>query len=92
MAGAMIWMITAMPAAIPMVSARPATGAMSGMPRPATTTAVLAVSVLLTAYFGLATIPWLMRAVGPGLRVTDRVAASHAAMSAGMAALLLAML
>jgi hypothetical protein len=55
-------------------------------------TAVLAVSVLLTAYFGLATIPWLMQAVGPGLRVTDRVAASHAAMNAGMAALLLAML
>jgi Domain of unknown function (DUF5134) len=89
MAGAMIWMITAMPAAMPMVPAGPATAA---MPRPAATTAELVVSVLLTAYFGLATIPWLLRAASPGRRVTGRVAASHAAMSAGMAALLLEML
>jgi hypothetical protein len=88
MAGAMIWMIAAMP----MAAAGPATGAMSAMSRRATPAAVLIVSVLLTAYFGLAAIPWLLRAVGPGRRVTGRVAASNAAMSAGMAALLLAML
>jgi hypothetical protein len=87
MAGAMIWMIVAMP-----LAAGPATGAMSAMSRRATPAAVLIVGVLLTAYFGLATIPWLLRAVGPGRRVTGRVAASNAAMSAGMAALLLAML
>lgn len=92
MAGAMIWMIAAMPAAMPMAAAGPAAGAMSAMSRRATPAAALIVSVLLTAYFGLAAIPWFLRAVGPGRRVTDRVAASNAAMSVGMAALLLAML
>ena len=92
MAGTMIWMITAIPAAMPMASAGPAASVMSGMPHPAATTAVLVVSVLLTAYFGLGTIPWLRQAAGPGRHVTGRVAVSHAAMSAGMAALLLAML
>jgi hypothetical protein len=91
MAGAMIWMITAIPVAMPMASAGPAASAMSGMPPPALT-AVLVVSVLLAAYCGLATIPWLLQAAGPGRRVTGRGAASHAAMSAGMAALLMAML
>lgn len=92
MAGAMIWMITAIPVAMPMASAGSAASAMSDMPPPATTAAVLVFSVLLTAYFGFATIPWLLQAAGPGRRVTGRVAASHAAMSAGMAALLMAML
>jgi Domain of unknown function (DUF5134) len=92
MAGAMIWMIAAMPAVMPMAAAGPAPGAMSAMSRRATPAAVLIIGVLLTAYFGLAAIPWLLRAVGPGRRVTGRVAASNAAMSAGMAALLLAML
>ena len=76
MAGAMIWMITAMPAMSP--RAAPA--------------AVLAVCVLLAAYFAFAAVPWLVCAIGPGLRVTDRAAAGHAAMSGGMAAMLLAML
>jgi Domain of unknown function (DUF5134) len=92
MAGTMIWMITAMPAARRMMQARPARSAMPAMPRPAAPGAVLIVSVLLVAYFALATVPWLALAVGPGPRVNDRAAAGHAAMSAGMAAMLLAML
>ncbi len=54
--------------------------------------AVLAVSVLLAAYFALAAIPWLVRAAGPRRHVNGAAAASHAAMSAGMAAMLIAML
>jgi hypothetical protein len=84
MAGAMIWMITAMPAHMRIAPA--------GASRTAMPAAVLAVSVLLAAYFALAAIPWLVRATGPGRRVNGRAAASHAAMSAGMAAMLLAML
>ena len=38
-----------------------------------------------------AAIPWLGRAVGPGARVTDLAAAGQAMMSAGMAAMLIAM-
>ena len=92
MAGAMIWMITAMPAASRMGPAGPARGAMPAMSRPAAPAAVLAVSVLLAAYFALAAVPWLVCAIGPGRRVTGRAAAGHAAMSAAMAAMLLAML
>jgi hypothetical protein len=92
MAGAMIWMVTAMPAVMRMGSAGPARGAMPAMSRPAGPAAVLAVSVLLAAYFALAAVPWLVCAIGPGRRVTGRAAAGHAAMSAGMAAMLLAML
>ena len=73
-------------------SAGPARGAMPAMSRPVGPAAVLAVSVLLAAYFALAAVPWLVCATGPGLRVTGRAAAGHAAMSAGMAAMLLAML
>jgi uncharacterized protein DUF5134 len=51
----------------------------------------LGVRWLLTAVFAIAAIPWFVRAIGPGRRVNDR-AASHAAMSAGMAAMLLTML
>ena len=65
---------------------------MPAMSRPAGPAAVLAVSVLLAAYFALAAVPWLVCATGPGRRVTGRAAAGHAAMSAGMAAMLLAML
>jgi hypothetical protein len=108
MAGAMIWMLTAMPAdmgmrpagtgrtAMPAMShhsmpamSQPAMAAMShqSMPVP-----VLVVSVLLAAYFALAAIPWLLRAIDPKGHVNGTAAASHAAMSAGMAAMLLAML
>jgi hypothetical protein len=86
--GAMIWMIFAMPAAMPMA---PAHG-MATAPNPATPMAVLVVSALLAAYFGFAAIPWLVQATGPGPRLRDAAAAGHAAMSAGMAVLLLAML
>jgi hypothetical protein len=92
MAGGMIWMITAMPAAMPMVSGGPGHGAMPAMPRSARPAAVLVVSVLLAGYFALAAIPWFMQAIGHGPRVNDRAAAGHAAMSAGMAAMLLAIL
>jgi Domain of unknown function (DUF5134) len=89
MAGAMIWMIFAMPAAMPIA---PAHGGMPAMSHPATPTAILVVSAVLAAYFGLAAIPWFARSTGPGLRLHDRAAAGHAAMSTGMAVLLLAML
>jgi Domain of unknown function (DUF5134) len=92
MAGAMIWMITAMPAASRMGSAGPARSAMPAMSPRAAPAAVLAVCILLAAYFAFAAVPWLVCAIGPGLRVTDRAAAGHAAMSGGMAAMLLAML
>ena len=92
MAGAMIWMITVMPAASRMGSAGPARSAMPAMSPRAAPAAVLAVCVLLAAYFALAAVPWVVCAIGPGRRVTDRAAAGHAAMSAGMAAMLLAML
>ncbi len=88
----MIWMITAVPAAMRMMPAAAARSAMPAISRPAMPAAVLAVSVLLAAYFALAAIPWSVRAIGPGRGVNDRAAASHAAMSAGMAAMLLAML
>jgi len=92
MAGAMIWMITVMPAASRMGSAGPARSAMPAMSPRAAPAAVLAVCVLLAAYFALAAVPWVVCAIGPGRRVTDRAAAGHAAMSAGMAAMLLAKL
>jgi hypothetical protein len=92
MAGAMIWMITAMPAASRMGPAGPARSAMPAMSPHAAPAAVLAVCVLLAAYFALPAVPWFVCAIGPGRRVTDRPAAGHAAMSAGMAAMLLAML
>jgi hypothetical protein len=62
------------------------------MSRTATPALLLAVSVVLAAYFALAALPWLAQAIGPGPRVTDPASAGQAAMSAGMAAMLLAML
>jgi hypothetical protein len=47
---------------------------------------------VIGAWPAKAAIPWLVRATGPGPRLRDRSAAGHAAMSAGMAVLLLAML
>ena len=92
MAGAMIWMLTAMPAVAGMRPAGPARGAMASMSRPATPAPVLAVSILLAVSCAAACIPWLARAIGPGPRVKDPVSASQAAMSAGMAAMLFATL
>jgi len=92
MAGAMIWMLTAMPAVAGMRPAKSARGAMASMSRPATPAPVLAVSILLAVSCAAACIPWLARAIGPGPRVKDPVSASQAAMSAGMAAMLFATL
>jgi hypothetical protein len=89
MAGAMIWMLTAMPAA---AGIRPDSGAMVSMSRAATPAAVVVVSILLAVSCAAASIPWLARAVGPGPRVNDPVSASQAVMSAGMAAMLFATL
>jgi hypothetical protein len=91
MAGAMIWMLTAMPA-IPRTPTGPARGAMAAMSHAAMPTPTLVVSVLLAACCAAASIPWLARAIGPGAHVKDPVAVGQAAMSAGMAAMLFAML
>lgn len=92
MAGAMIWMLTVMSASTGMPPAGPGRGATMAMPRAAAPGPVLAVSILLAAACSAACIPWLARAIGPGPRVKDPVSASQAAMSAGMAAMLLATL
>jgi len=92
MAGTMIWMLTAMPAMTGMTSPGSARGAMAPMPRAATPIPVLAVSIFLAVSCAAASFPWLARAIGPGPRVKDPVSASQAAMSAGMAAMLLATL
>jgi hypothetical protein len=62
--------------------------AMTWRPEPALPVPVLAVSGLVAACCAAASIPWLARAIGPGLRVTDPAAAGHAVTSAGMAAML----
>jgi hypothetical protein len=92
MAGAMTWMLTAMPAATGMPPAGSARGAVAPMPGAATPASVLVVSILLAVSCAAASIPWLARAIGPGPPVKDPVSASQAAMSAGMAAMLFAAL
>jgi hypothetical protein len=92
MAAAMIWMLTVMPALTGMPPPGHGHGAMTAMPRAATPTPVLAVSILLAVSCTIASIPWLARAIGPGPRVKDPRSASQAAMSAGMAAMLFAAL
>ena len=92
MAGAMIWMLTAMPAGTGMSEAGAASGAMAPMSRAATPAPVLVISILLAVSCAAASLPWLARAIAPGHRVRDPAAASQAAMSAGMAAMLLATL
>lgn len=92
MAGTMIWMLTAMPAMTGMTSPGSARGAMAPMPRAATPVPVLVVSIFLAVSCAAACFPWLARAIGPGPRIKDPVSASQAAMSAGMAAMLLATL
>lgn len=92
MAGAMIWMITAMPRAMRM---GPATNSAVRSVMPAKPGLLVpAVSALLAAYFALAAVPWMVTAFSNGRDMAGaaRAAAGHAAMSAGMAAMLLAML
>ena len=67
-------------------------GAMAAMPPAGVPGPVLAVSILAAGYCAAASIPWLGRAIGSGRRLADPAAAGQAAMSVGMAALLLAML
>jgi hypothetical protein len=92
MAVAMVWMFTAMPgaSAMPAASAMPSDtrGAMMPMPQPATSVPVLIVSILLAVSCAATALWWLPRAAA----ANDSVSASHAAMSAGMAAMMLAML
>jgi hypothetical protein len=92
MAGAMIWMLTAMPADTGTPATGAARGAMAPMSRAATPAPVLAVSILLAVSCAATSIPWIVRAIGPGRRVKDLASASQAAMSAGMAAMLFATL
>jgi Domain of unknown function (DUF5134) len=93
MAAAMVWMLTVLVGGTQMRSTMPGHGEMAVMsaatslPLP-----VLAVTSFCAAYCAIAAIPWLARAVGPGLRVTDPAAAGQAMMSAGMAVMLVAML
>jgi hypothetical protein len=63
--------------------------ALSGMARPVP---VLAISVLAAASCAAASVPWLMRAIGPGRWLGDPAAAGQAVMSAGMAAMLIVLL
>jgi hypothetical protein len=76
MAGAMIWMLLAAPEP------------MGAMPMSGPSTAVFTVSALAAVCCAITAIPWLARAI----TVRNPAAASHAIMSAGMTALLLAML
>ena len=90
-AGAMTWMLTAMPGgATP--SPSPGHGAMAAMPGAGMPTPDLAISILFAAYCAAAALSLLAQAIGPGPRVKDTAAASQATMNAGMAAMLLAML
>jgi hypothetical protein len=82
MAAAMTWMLTAVP--IP--------GPMAGMAGDTPSVPVLAVSGLVAASCVASSVPWVTRALaGPGLRLADPRAASQAAMSVGMALMLVAM-
>jgi hypothetical protein len=92
MAGAMIWMLIALPPMAGMPPAGSAGGAMASVSRHSTPGGVLAISILLAVSCAVAAISWLARAIGPGPRVKDQVSASQAAMSAGMAAMLFATL
>ena len=92
MAGAMVWMLTTMPGTTDMPSAGPASRAMSPMSHTATPAPVLVISILLAVSCAAASISWLARALGARPWLKDPAAAGHAAMSAGMAAMLLAAL
>jgi hypothetical protein len=50
------------------------------------------VSTVLAVTCAACCVPWLARAIGPGFRLRDPASVGQAAMGAGMAAMLLAML
>jgi len=80
-------MLTAVPGAAGMRPPGHGHGAMAAMSGTALPVPVLAVSGLVAACCAAASIPWLVRAIGPGLRVKDPAAAGHAVTSSGMAAM-----
>lgn len=89
MGTAMIWMLVVLPGVAGM---RPAgSGQMAAMSSGGPSVPVLVVSGLAAACCAAGALPWLARALGPGLRVTDPAAAGQAVMSAGMAAMLIVM-
>lgn len=92
MGAAMIWMLVVLPGVAGMRPAGMGQGAMRAMSSSGPSIPVLAVSGLVAAGCAAAALPWLARAIGPGLRVTDPGAAGQAVMSAGMAAMLIVML
>jgi len=92
MAGGMTWMLTTMPADTGRSVTGAARGPMATMSRAATPAPVLVISILLAVSCAAASIPWLARAHRPGAPGTGPAAASQAAMSAGMAAMLIATL
>jgi Domain of unknown function (DUF5134) len=92
MGAAMIWMLIALPGVVGMRPAGSGPGTMTAMSSGGPSVPVLAVSGLVAAGCAAAALPWLARAIGPGLRVTDPGAAGQAVMSAGMAAMLIVML
>lgn len=89
MAVAMIWMLIAVPSPMPTPAA--SADATHATMSDGAHASMSAVNVLFAVYFALATIPWFARTVGAGRRGNRWAAAGHAAMSAGMAAMLLAM-
>jgi len=95
MAAAMIWMLTALPAATQMGAPMTGGGTMAGMsaatmPAPVPTP-VLVISFLVAVGCAIAAVLWLGRAFGPGIRFSDPAAAGQAVMSASMAAMLIVM-
>jgi len=92
MAGAMTWMLTTMPAGTGRSVTGAARGAMTPVSRTATPAPVVVVSILLAVSCTAACIPWLARAHRPCAPGAGPAAASQAAMSAGMAAMLISTL
>lgn len=95
MGGAMIWMLVALSGVAgirPPGTGQDAMTGMTAMSSAGPPFPVLAVSGLVAVCCAAAALPWAARAVGPGPRVTDTAAAGQAAMSVGMAAMLIVML
>jgi uncharacterized protein DUF5134 len=95
MGGAMIWMLVALSGVAgirPPGTGQDVMAGMTAMSRGGPSIPVLAVSGLVAVCCAAAALPWAVRAVGPGVRMADTAAAGQAAMSAGMAAMLIVML
>lgn len=94
MMAAVVWMIIAMPASMALGDGAPPTMAATMIDLPVGTTGLAMVSALLAAYFLLAALPWLLRAVDTARTTRTHAydAISHAAMSLGMGAMLLVMI